>query len=92
VYLVRTTFTPPAGMPEAELGRLRDAEAAAAALLQRDGRLLELWRDAETGDAWGVWAAESREALAEAMSSLPCLPHMTVDPHPIIAHPNRAAP
>ena len=47
MYLVRTTFTSPAGMPASELARLRDSEAAAAAALQRDGRLLQLWRDAE---------------------------------------------
>ena len=89
MYLVRTTFTAPHGISDSELSSLRDAEARAAAELQRSGLLIELWRDTETGDAWGVWAAESLEQLADTMAALPCLPYMALDPHPIVAHPNR---
>lgn len=88
LYLVRTVFSAPPEIDSASLAKLRDAESAAAGLLQQRGRILHLWRDMECGAAWGVWDIPDGESLATYQAELPCYPYMTVESHPITRHPN----
>lgn len=87
--LVRTDFTPPPELNEDQLSELREAEALAAASLQERGVIRHLWRDLETGAAWGVWSIPDGEDLQKYQAELPCSPYMKTTVHPIAPHPNR---
>lgn len=88
IYLVETRFAAPKNLDSASLARLREAESRAAASLQERGILTQLWRDLETGAAWGVWEIPAGENLQSYQQELPCFPYMTVSIHPIMPHPN----
>lgn len=88
LYLVRTEFTAPADLPSVELVELLARERVASDRLQREGVIVQLWRETGTARAWGVWSVVDADDLRTEMSRLPCSRYMTVESFPVHAHPN----
>ena len=87
-FLVRTEFSRPTAMSNRELDQLRRHEAAQARALQQAGTIRQLWREAGTTVAWGIWEAPSEDAVRASVNSLPLSKWMSIDVHHVINHPN----
>ena len=87
-FLVHIEVGWPAGGDAAELDRLSAAERARAAELVKEGLLKRLWRIPGRRANWGLWEADNATALHAAIGSLPLFPWLTVDVHPLGAHPS----
>lgn len=84
---LRTTF--PEDMDQAEIDRLRAAEAVRAKELAAAGHLVRLWRP--VGEMWsiGLWrAADEAELREKVLGTLPLHPFMTDQVTAIASHPN----
>lgn len=87
-YLVHIEVEWPAAGDAAELHRLSAAERARAAELVKEGLLKRLWRIPGRRANWGLWEADDATALHTAIASLPLFPWLSVDVHPLAAHPS----
>ena len=87
-FLVHIEVLWPAGGDAAELARLSAAERARAGELATEGRLKRLWRIPGRRANWGLWEAEDATVLHAAIGSLPLFPWLSVDVHPLAAHPS----
>ena len=82
---------PPDGDPS-ERERLVAAEATRARELAGEGIIRRLWRIPGRWANWGLWVAPDATALHAAISSLPFYPWLSVEVHPLAAHPNDPKP
>jgi muconolactone D-isomerase len=82
---------PPDGNPET-LASLTAAERERARELIAEGRLRRLWRIPGRRANWGIWEASDATALHSAIASLPLFPWLSVEVHPLAAHPNDPGP
>ena len=90
-YLVEFETEVPEGTPETEIADRERAEAAAAAQLADQGRVLRIWnRAASTGKTTvlGLYRADSRAELDGLIEQLPLRAWMTVTVTPLEPHPN----
>lgn len=78
---------PPDGDPT-EFASLNKAERARAAELAAAGSIRRLWRIPGRRANWGLWDAEDATALHAAISSLPLFPWLSIEVHPLAAHPS----
>lgn len=78
---------PPDGDPD-ELERLLVAERGRANELATEGRIRRLWRIPGRRANWGLWEAPDATALHTALRSLPMYPWLSVEVHPLAAHPS----
>lgn len=71
-----------------ERGEVAAAEGERAKAVFAEGRLKGLWRRADCGGAIFVIDAESHQALADEISSLPLFPYLRgIEVTPLISHP-----
>lgn len=77
---------------DAGLAELRSAEVERAGVLQRDGTLVALWREAGRLASFGMWRGEDVEAVRSAVASLPMHRYMTVTITELHRHPNAIDP
>jgi muconolactone D-isomerase len=90
-FLVEFEVEVPNGTPETEVERRTRAEAAAAARLVDEGRLLRLWRRNAVADdttAIGLYAADSEAQLDALLRALPLADWMQVTVIPLAQHPS----
>lgn len=88
-FLVELTTTVPEGTDQAEVDRIRAAEAVRAGELAAQGHLFRLWRPVGELRSIGVWRAEDETELREkVLGSLPLWPWMTAVVTPLQSHPN----
>lgn len=87
-FLVHIEVQWPGDGDAGELGRLAAAERARASELAAEGRLKRLWRIPGRRANWGLWEAEDATALHAAIGSLPLFPWLSVNVHPLAAHPS----
>ena len=87
-FLVHIEVLWPADGDPAEYGRLRTAEGVRARELAASGRLRRLWRIPGRRANWGLWEADNPTDLHEALASLPLFPWLSVEVHPLAAHPS----
>ncbi|MFS4092089.1 muconolactone Delta-isomerase family protein [Streptomyces sp. AF1A] len=88
-FLVELTTTVPEGTEQAEVDRIRAAEAVRAGELAAQGRLVRLWRPVGELRSIGVWCADDETELREeVLGSLPLWPWMTAVVTPLQRHPN----
>lgn len=88
-FLVELTTTVPEGTEQAEVDRIRAAEAVRARELAAQGHLLRLWRPVGELRSIGVWCADDETELREkVLGSLPLWPWMTAVVTPLQQHPN----
>ena len=78
---------PADGDPD-ELARLTADERARASELAGEGRIRRMWRIPGRRANWGLWEAPDATALHEALGSLPLFPWLSIDVHPLAAHPS----
>jgi muconolactone D-isomerase len=78
---------PPDGDPQ-ELARITTAERARAIELAEAGTIRRLWRIPGRRANWGLWEAPDATALHAAIASLPFYPWLSVEVHPLGAHPS----
>jgi muconolactone delta-isomerase len=93
-FMVEFEVEVPDGTPELEVKRRERAEAAAAARLIDDGRLVRLWRRAAVPDdttAIGIYDADSESELETLLSGLPLADWLHVTIIPLAPHPNDPA-
>jgi len=93
-FLVEFAITVPDGTPASEVRERERAEAAAAAQLVEDGRLLRVWtRDAPSGETTvvGLYRADSRAELDRLLQALPLHAWMKITVTPLGPHPNDPA-
>ncbi|GAA5013698.1 muconolactone Delta-isomerase family protein [Kitasatospora paranensis] len=84
---LRTTF--PEGMDQAEIDRLRAAEAVRARELAAAGHLVRLWRPVGEMRSIGLWrAADEAELHEKVLGTLPLHPFMTDRITAVAPHPN----
>jgi len=84
---LRTTF--PEGMEQAEIDRLRAAEAVRAGELAAAGHLVRLWRPVGELRSIGLWrAADEAELREKVLGTLPLYPYMTDHVTAVAPHPN----
>jgi muconolactone delta-isomerase len=94
-FLVEFDISVPGGTPPAEVAAREQAEAAAAAQLAAEGRLVRLWRRTlATGEArvLGLYRADSESELTGWLDALPFSTWMHVTVIPLEGHPNDPAP
>jgi muconolactone D-isomerase len=87
-FLVRIQVEWPADRDLDELARLMTAERQRANELAAEGRIRRLWRVPGRTANWGVWEAPDATALHEVLTSLPLYRWVTIDVHPLAAHPS----
>ena len=90
-FLVEFEMNVPEGTPDVEFQERGNAEAAAAAVLVREGYLVRLWKPpAAPGEAKavGLYRAESEEQLDGLLGALPLKDWMQVSITPLLPHPN----
>jgi muconolactone delta-isomerase len=93
-FLVEFDVNVPDGAPRSEVEERESAEAAAAAKLAQDGRLVRIWRPpAAPGEskALGLYRADSRRQLDGLLGALPLADWMRVTVTPLEHHPNDPA-
>jgi muconolactone D-isomerase len=82
-FLVRIEFTATAETRESVLV----AEHKRVRELSDEGTLRRLWMIPGTHAAWSIWEAPGATELHAAIASLPFYPFITVEAHPLAAHP-----
>jgi muconolactone D-isomerase len=87
-FLVHIEVEWPAQGDPDELARLTAEERARASELATEGRIRRMWRIPGRRANWGLWEAPDATALHQALSSLPLFPWLSVDVHPLAAHPS----
>jgi muconolactone D-isomerase len=87
-FLVRIEVQWPAESDPDEFARLTAQERTRARELAQDGRIRRLWRIPGRRANWGLWEADNATVLHEAIASLPLFPWLSVDVHPLAAHPS----
>jgi muconolactone D-isomerase len=87
-FLVHIDVEWPADGDAGELTRLTAAERARAAELHAEGRIRRVWRIPGRRANWGLWEAPDATALHESIASLPLFPWLSVEVHPLAAHPS----
>jgi muconolactone D-isomerase len=90
-FLVEFTVAVPSGIPQVELERRSNDEAAAAGKLADDGHLVRLWlASAEPGKtrALGIYRADDRARLDGLLAALPLHDWMQIAVTPLQPHPN----
>jgi muconolactone D-isomerase len=93
-FLVGFEINVPSGTPESEVRDRESAEAAAAAELARDGRLVRVWKltpQADEAKVLGLYNADSRAQLDRLLRALPIYEWMRVTVTPLEPHPNDPA-
>lgn len=87
-FLVNVEVIWPPDGDEEKRSQLVAAEKIRASELSADGTIKRLWRIPGRWANWGVWAAEDATSLHEALASLPLFPWMSIEVHPLAAHPS----
>ena len=87
-FLVEIATTIPEGTAEAEVDRLRAAEAARAAELAAAGHLFRLWRPVGEMRSLGIWRAADDAELDSVLGTLPLRSWMTLKVTALQSHPN----
>lgn len=87
-FLVRIEVGWPADGDQAERERLVRAESGRARELAEAGIIKRLWRIPGRWANWGLWSASDATALHAAIASLPFFPWLSVEVHPLAAHPS----
>jgi len=87
-FLVHIVVGWPADGDPAALERITAAERARARVLAEEGVIRRLWRVPGQRANWGIWEAADATALHRAISSLPLFPWLSVEVHPLAAHPS----
>ncbi len=93
-YLVTMTTRVPDGTPEETVQETRAREAARAAELAEQGRLLRLWRPPlRTGEwrTYGLFTAGDAEELEATLASMPLRVWRSDEVTPLAVHPNDPA-
>lgn len=91
-FLVRTQFTRPADLSDADILDLLERERVRSVQLQNAGTIRHLWREPGTTIAWGIWDVADFPALSSVINSLPCHAHMDVRIREVVDHPNLTTP
>jgi muconolactone D-isomerase len=91
-FLVHIEVMWPGDGDRAEHERLVAAESARARELAEAGIIRRLWRIPGRRANWGLWVAPDATALHAAIASLPFFPWLSVEVHPLAAHPNDPHP
>ena len=91
-FLVHIEVGWPGDGDRAERDRLVAAEGARARELAAEGVIQRLWRIPGRWANWGIWVAPDATALHAAISSLPLYPWLSVEVHPLAAHPSDPQP
>jgi muconolactone D-isomerase len=71
-----------------ELARLTAAERVRARELAGQGTIRRLWRIPGRHANWGLWEAADATELHAALASLPFYPWLSIEVHPLAAHPS----
>ena len=88
-FLVELKTTFPEEMDQAEIDRLRAAEAVRAKELAANGHLVRLWRPVGEMRSIGLWrAADEAELHKSVLGTLPLHPFMTGQVTAVAPHPN----
>jgi muconolactone D-isomerase len=88
-FLVEITTTIPEGTEEAEVDRLRAAEALRATELAATGHLFRLWRPVGELRSLGIWRAADESDLQEmVLGTLPLRSWMALKVTALQSHPN----
>lgn len=87
-FLVHIEVEWPADGDAEQLGRLTAAERERARELTEAGRIRRMWRIPGRRANWGLWEAPDATALHEALASLPLWPWLSIEVHPLAAHPS----
>jgi len=76
------------GLGEAEVSRLRHAEAVRARALSEAGTIQALWRVPGKWANYGVWRSVDRDSLQGELSTLPLFSYMRFDIQELESHPS----
>lgn len=87
-FLVHIEVGWPADGDPDELTRLVAAERERARELTAAGTIRRLWRVPGRRANWGVWEAPDATALHAALMSLPFYSWLSIEVHPLAAHPS----
>lgn len=93
LYMVQIEVQPlPGDWPQERIDDIRRREVDRVLELMRAGVLVSaLFRVPGRNANFGVWKAETPEALDQALRSLPLHPFMRLEVTPLMAHPSEAA-
>jgi muconolactone D-isomerase len=70
------------------LARLTADERVRARDLAAEGTIRRLWRIPGRRANWGLWEAADATQLHAALASLPLFPWLSIEVHPLAAHPS----
>jgi muconolactone delta-isomerase len=92
-FLVEFEVNVPQGTPDSDVKQRDSAEAAAAAQLAREGRLIRLWKlPVAPGKAVGVYRADDKAQLDGLLDALPLGDWLRTTVTPLEPHPNDPMP
>ena len=90
-FLVDMVTTVPEGTTAETVADTKRREAARAAELAAQGRLLRLWKPPEAPGEWrtlGLYDAADEDELQQVLASMPLHPWMAVTITPFTPHPS----
>jgi muconolactone D-isomerase len=88
LFLTQVQVLLPRDVPADTLEKLLEQERARSQELQRDGKLLHLWRVAGRRENVSVWDVGSIDELHEILSRLPMYPFLDITLTPLARHPS----
>ena len=91
LYCARIDVHIPADMPADQLARLREAEKEQAIKLQREGKMVHLWRIAGQMANISVYDCKDNDELHQVLTSLPMFPYFRIEILPLAKHPSSIA-
>lgn len=91
LFHVQMTLTIPPDMDPDRVAGIRAAEQERALELQRQGRLLHLWRVVGRREVYSVFDVASNDELHQVLADLPLFPYMDMTVVPLGLHPSSLA-
>ena len=88
LFHVTMTVTIPLGFDKAEADRLKAAEKAQSAELQRQGKWRHLWRVAGRYANVSIFDVKDNAELHDILTQLPLFPFMDIAVTPLCQHPS----
>lgn len=88
LYCARIDVHIPVDMPAEQVAKLREAEKEQAIKLQREGKMVHLWRVAGQMANISVYDCKDNDELHQVLTSLPMFQYFRIEILPLAKHPS----
>ena len=88
LFLIKMRVSFPKELSDNDRSTLRAQEAEVAQELAQAGTLIRLWKTDSNTATWGMWQADDKRRVEQAIQSLPLYVYMETEIHQLTEHPN----